>query len=518
MGNEENDTGRAVLIAPTEVPKTKPAGDSGTDALDYAPPIEAPMVLSLVSAHQRHPVIDYTLDPRARDTINVGREHAIRSELDPTDLQMSRTHFSVIRHGGDLVLANRGPANGTFLDGKRLEDGDKLRLSAGAIVRAGRHLFVAHRRPRLEPHQRLGATNLKGISADVFALRAQICRLASSDISILVHGETGTGKEEIAKALHAERGRGLLSTVNCPGITETLGESELFGHVPGAFSGADTKRLKIGYLEAAKEGTIFLDEIGDMLLDLQSKLLRAVESRTLNRVGDTRTVIPIRARFVAATHKNLRAGTEAGWFREDLYYRLQGETLYISPLRERPEDIVPLIGHFLTPWAAQEVGIHWRDLERLAQRAWGGNARELKQAVDRACQRVKPKQLADFSTLPGEHAPSVPVTVLPATAPSTQPMPPEPTPEAPALPHHTADWRAWEDQEEVARWLRAWAEMGVRNPCAEVAEVADNALSKYLRELADEDQLTLQPDEKTLITAFCRIHDIQRPRRRVRNR
>ena len=514
MGNEETNAGQAVPIAPTEVPKTKPAGDFDADALTQTPLPEPPMVLSLVWAHTRHAVTDYILDPLGRDTIDVGREQEIRRTLDPTDLQMSRKHFSVIRHGRDLVFANHGPANGTFLDGKRLEGDAKLRLAAGALIRAGRHLFVAHRRPRSASNQPLGATGLEGISAAVLDLRAQICRLAPSDISVLVHGETGTGKEEVAKALHAERKRGALSIVNCPGITKTLGESELFGHVPGAFSGANTKVKKIGYLEAARQGTIFLDEIGDMLLDLQSKLLRAVESRTLNRVGDTKTIVPIPARFVAATHKNLLGGIEAGWFRKDLYYRLQGETLCISPLRERLEDILPLVGHFLKPWATQGIGIHWGDLERLVKRAWGGNARELKQAVDRACQRVKPEALADFSTLPAESTPFVP-----ATAPATSPVPQalsEHVSDTPPLPHQTADWRDWTDQEDVARWLRAWAERGVMNPCGVIVGVQKNTLSKYLRALVNNGELTQQPDDKSLVDTFCRVHDIKRPRRRVR--
>ncbi len=211
-------------------------------------------------------------------------------------------------------------------------------------------------------------------------------RVAASDANALVTGESGTGKELIAGTIHyhGARSERLFLAINCAALTETLLESQLFGHVKGAFTGAS--QAQKGLLEEADEGTLFLDEIGELSLNLQAKLLRVLENGEFLPVGATR---PKRTnvRFVAATNKNLEDEIRAGRFREDLYYRLNVVTLNLPPLRDRPEDIEPLVEYFLGR-AAQKVGRPLSGLSRealtaLKQYHWPGNVRELENVIER---------------------------------------------------------------------------------------------------------------------------------------
>jgi transcriptional regulator with PAS, ATPase and Fis domain len=210
-------------------------------------------------------------------------------------------------------------------------------------------------------------------------------RVAPSDAAVTILGETGTGKELVARALHrlsARRERAFIP-VNCSAIAETLIESELFGHEKGAFSGAD--RLRKGAFEEADGGTIFLDEVGELPVDLQPKLLRALELGEVKRVGASRP-IAVNVRIVAATHRDLQAQVRAGKFREDLYYRLCVVPLTIPPLRARPGDVRALAEHFLARAAPRGLGVRFSDeaLEALARYAWPGNVRQLRNVVQRA--------------------------------------------------------------------------------------------------------------------------------------
>jgi len=211
-----------------------------------------------------------------------------------------------------------------------------------------------------------------------------IRRVAPTETTVLILGESGTGKELVARAIHglSPRARGPFVAVNCTAIPEALLESELFGHVKGAFTGAI--RDRVGKFEAADGGTILLDEIGEMRPDLQVKILRCLEERTLERVGDNRP-IRVDVRVLAATNKDLAKAIQTGEFREDLYYRLNVVPLAIPPLRERREDIRALTQHFLkTLGASPRLTIAPDAFRALETYDWPGNVRELENAVERA--------------------------------------------------------------------------------------------------------------------------------------
>jgi len=212
-------------------------------------------------------------------------------------------------------------------------------------------------------------------------------KVAQSNASVLLLGETGTGKELIAKAIHqlSPRGSGPFVRVNCGALAENLLESELFGHVRGAFTGAVDNRT--GRFEAAHTGTVFLDEINSTTPKLQVKLLRVLQEHEFERVGDTQT-IRVDTRVIAASNRDLLEEVEAGRFREDLYYRLNVVTIYLPPLRERREDIPELVGHFLKIYN-QRNNRHVPHVERSAMEAlraydWPGNVRELQNYIERA--------------------------------------------------------------------------------------------------------------------------------------
>jgi two-component system NtrC family response regulator len=217
---------------------------------------------------------------------------------------------------------------------------------------------------------------------------AQLVRTAAeSDISVLIVGESGTGKEVLANALHAlsARAQNPFIPINCAAIPENLLESELFGHERGAFTGAI--RQSAGRLELASGGTLLLDEIGDMSLPLQAKLLRFLQERTLQRVGGRRD-IPVDARIVSATNRDLEALVAEGAFREDLYYRLRELSIEIPPLRERPEDTVLLAHHLFERFRRQAKkslqGLSSEALSAIASHRWPGNVRELENRMKRA--------------------------------------------------------------------------------------------------------------------------------------
>jgi DNA-binding NtrC family response regulator len=213
-----------------------------------------------------------------------------------------------------------------------------------------------------------------------------VARVAPTDATVLIHGESGTGKELIAKAIHhaSPRAREAFVAVNCGALPESLLESELFGHVKGAFTGAAMTRK--GLFEEAHRGTLFLDEIGEMTPGLQVKLLRALQDGEVRPVGSTQSVT-VDARVLAATNRDLEQMMRQGAFREDLYYRLNVIALTLPPLRERREDIPVLAEHFLTRFAAKQdraLRLGADALDRLLAYAWPGNIRELENAMERA--------------------------------------------------------------------------------------------------------------------------------------
>ena len=215
------------------------------------------------------------------------------------------------------------------------------------------------------------------------ALFRDVALIAASESRVLITGESGVGKEVVADVIHAwsARANGPLVKINCAALPETLLESELFGHEKGAFTGAVAQR--IGRFELARDGTIFLDEIGEMTPHLQAKLLRVTQDGRFQRVGSN-TEIYTNARILASSNRNLEAEVKAGRFREDLFYRLNVVELHIPPLRERPEDILPLATAFIEQLTRGRVRFSSAVVDCLARYSWPGNVRELRNAMERA--------------------------------------------------------------------------------------------------------------------------------------
>jgi DNA-binding NtrC family response regulator len=239
---------------------------------------------------------------------------------------------------------------------------------------------------RVELARSYGLPNIIGVDAKMAAVLEIVERVADTPATILIMGESGTGKDLLARALHfsSQRREGPFIPINCVAIPENLIESELFGYAKGAFT--DARQAKTGLFIAARGGTLFLDEIGEMPLPLQSKMLRAIEDKKIRPLGATEE-IPVDVRIVAATNANLEKALDEGRFRSDLYYRLSTVTLMVPPLRDRPADIPLLIRHFLLR-ASAEAGrpvpeIEAQAMERLLRYRWPGNARELQNAIQR---------------------------------------------------------------------------------------------------------------------------------------
>jgi DNA-binding NtrC family response regulator len=232
-----------------------------------------------------------------------------------------------------------------------------------------------------------GSTAMVGKSPAMQKVLKQIGRIAAKPVSVLIRGETGTGKELVAAALHRHSGRKNrpFIIVNCANFNAALLESELFGHEPGAFTGANA--LRIGRFEQADGGTICLDEIGDISLAVQAKLLRVLQDHTIQRVGG-KTTFEVDVRVIAATHRDLETAVEEGKFRRDLYYRLNDAIIHLPPLRERKEDIPELANLFLQQDAAElgavGSGIDPDAIKCLKQHSWAGNVRELRNAIRKA--------------------------------------------------------------------------------------------------------------------------------------
>ena len=257
------------------------------------------------------------------------------------------------------------------------------------IRQAGEHrrLFIENRELRETLQDRHRIEGIIGESGPMLDVISLVRRVAPSEATVLIRGESGTGKELIAKAIHfaSPRASGPLVKVNCAALPETLLESELFGHEKGAFTGALTSRQ--GRFELANNGTIFLDEIGDLPMHLQAKLLRVLQEREYERVGSSRSV-KVNVRILTASHRPLEALIKAGQLREDLYYRLNVVTILIPPLRERRADLTFLIDHFLRRFAEKNhktiQGLTREARDILLRYDYPGNVRELENLIERA--------------------------------------------------------------------------------------------------------------------------------------
>ncbi|OEE77145.1 C4-dicarboxylate ABC transporter [Vibrio ordalii FF-167] len=262
-----------------------------------------------------------------------------------------------------------------------------------------RHLTLENQQLKrsLKASQTLGP-RIIGNTGNIQALRDTSTHVADTQADILLFGETGTGKELVARSLHEQSSRRELNFValNCGAVPENLIESELYGHEKGAFTGAETKR--IGKFEHAQGGTLFLDEIESMPVQAQIRLLRVLQERVIERVGSN-TLIPLDIRVIAATKVDLKQAAQAGTFRQDLYYRLNIVTLDIPPLRQRKEDIPALFHHFLLVAAARygkaATALSQPEMQRLISHDWPGNVRELRNAAERYVLLGKLAQLGD---------------------------------------------------------------------------------------------------------------------------
>ncbi|MBK8254863.1 MAG: sigma 54-interacting transcriptional regulator [Polyangiaceae bacterium] len=300
---------------------------------------------------------------------------------DPT---VSRMHLLVRVEGDAIRVSDAGSRNGTLLDNIRVADAWARPDSTITIGATTLRLRMSQDMAELPLSRRDRLGGLIGQSIPMRRIFALLERIAPTDTTVLVEGETGTGKELVAEALHDEspRAKGAFIVFDCSAASATLIESELFGHVRGSFTGATGDRP--GAFEAANGGTLFLDEIGELPLDLQPKLLRALENREVRRVGSN-TAHKVDVRIVAATNRSLVHEVDRGRFREDLYYRLAVVPVRLPPLRERLGDVPLLVRHFEEklrrpgqPELPESV------VDDFCERSWPGNVRELRNAVARA--------------------------------------------------------------------------------------------------------------------------------------
>jgi transcriptional regulator with GAF, ATPase, and Fis domain len=305
------------------------------------------------------------------------------NELPLKDRTVSRFHCEVRIVGNVARLVDSGSTNGTFVDGVRVRDAE---LSAGSKVRAGATVLAVSasgERSLVDLSPRHSFGDVLGVSVEMRRLYAILEKIAPTDTTVLIQGETGSGKELVARAIHdsSARANQPFVVVDCGAIAENLIESELFGHVRGAFSGAVSDRR--GLFEEADGGTLFLDEIGELPPALQPKLLRVLERFEVRRVGSN-TSKRVDVRIVAATNRPLAENVNAGTFREDLYYRIAVVELLLPPLRARRDDIPLLAQHFFRRYAGDKESMPKELLSSLSSRAWPGNVRELRNFIERS--------------------------------------------------------------------------------------------------------------------------------------
>ena len=324
----------------------------------------------------------------ARERVTVGRSTI--NDLVVSDKAVSGCHFEIVTTEDGHILRDHGSTNGTYYQDCRVRE---IFLKPNVVVRAGTSRFqfqTLEGTVQIPLSERERFDELIGASVAMREIFATLERVAPSELTVLISGETGTGKELVARAIHrySRRSDKPYVTQDCSAIPRDLIESTLFGHEKGSFTGAVGQHR--GCFEQAHTGTIFLDEIGELDLGLQPKLLRVLENREIKRVGGDRS-IDVDVRVVAATNRDLRAMINEGTFREDLYFRLSVISVELPPLRERKDDVPVLVRAFLDEvserWFAGEdrtFEVTDEAMARLRTHPWPGNVRELRNTVERA--------------------------------------------------------------------------------------------------------------------------------------
>lgn len=389
--------------------KRDPAGTSSWLALvaHYDTPLAPPSLLVSFRADQEIEI------GRGAETRLIGEPNASALRLDLGDAMVSTRHARI----ANGQIEDAGSRNGTYVNGLRtsaaeLRDGDYLEIGR-TLLRVGS--IGSDRAPALLAlAQELRATRMATLSFPMLTQLERARRIAPSKLPVLIVGETGAGKEELARAIHGWSGRaGELVAVNCAAIPTHLAESELFGHRRGAFTGAD--RDRDGLVAAADHGTLLLDEVDALPLELQPKLLRVLQDKRVRRVGET-TEREVDVRLLAATNADLTAAVENGRFRADLLARLCGGIIDVPPLRERLEDLGLLVAELLRRHAADAPSLRitpeaWRVLVR---RRWPQNVRELERCLEAAPllapagEPIDAEHVADRVARSGPHADAAP--------------------------------------------------------------------------------------------------------------
>ncbi len=336
------------------------------------------------------------------------------NDLVLSDSTVSREHCEIVRDQKGYLLRDLGSTNGTLIDGSEVRE---AYLQAGAVITVGRvevKVRPYDERIELMPSERTRFGGLVGQEPAMREIFGLLERIAATHATLLIGGETGTGKDVLARAVHAEstRGDGPFIVVDCGAVVGSLIESELFGHEKGAFTGAVERRQ--GAFELAHRGTLFLDEIGELPLSLQPKLLRVLETRRIRRVGGSEE-IPVDIRVIAASNRNLRLEVERDKFREDLFFRLSVVPVALPPLRERRGDIPLLAEHLLSAIATEHdpdappLTLSASTLAALGAHDWPGNVRELRNVLERAAllsRAAGSQELMLAGPLPGGRKPS----------------------------------------------------------------------------------------------------------------
>jgi len=307
------------------------------------------------------------------------------------DDTVSRYHCKILQEDNAYVLLDLGSTNGTFINRVRIREGF---LKPGCTVHLGQSEFkftAGEEEVEIVPSRKDRCGDIIGKNQRLREIYAIIEKIAPTNTTVIIEGETGTGKEVVAQTIHrlSARAQGPMMVFDCGAVPENLIESELFGHEKGSFTGAIMTRQ--GLFEMGDGGTVFLDELGELPLDLQPKLLRALEQREIRRVGASKP-LKVDVRIIAATNRNLEEEVRHGRFRQDLFYRLSVVRLILPPLRDRPEDIPLLVRHFLKHGAynrlpdggARVKGITREAQEMLGHYRWPGNVRELLNTIERA--------------------------------------------------------------------------------------------------------------------------------------